>query len=82
MLPPAGCSRMTSQPEPELDIPGRRDFTDRFVQDDHRPIIRDAIHAVLPGLDFTLSPPSHGADRTVWFASPYARYAAMEKQTA
>jgi hypothetical protein len=27
--------------------------------------IRDAIHAVLPGLQFRLQPPSHGADKTV-----------------
>uniref|UniRef100_A0A0D9V8U5 DUF4283 domain-containing protein n=1 Tax=Leersia perrieri TaxID=77586 RepID=A0A0D9V8U5_9ORYZ len=132
-------------PEPEPDIPGRRDFIGRFVQDrrpvppsavpaflmarerhatattqpnddyisvympesspeskyrarcfayayivtaasapkpanDPTPIIRDAIHAVLPGLEFILSPPSHGADRADRFASPDDREAAMEKQ--
>ncbi|PAN45711.1 hypothetical protein PAHAL_9G136300 [Panicum hallii] len=44
------------------------------------PFIRAAIGAALPGLRFELTPPAYGADRTVRFATPEDREAAMERQ--
>uniref|UniRef100_A0A0E0FWU0 Uncharacterized protein n=1 Tax=Oryza nivara TaxID=4536 RepID=A0A0E0FWU0_ORYNI len=48
--------------------------------DDAASTIRDAIHAVLPGLQLDLLPPSYGAHKTVRFLTPDDREAAMEKQ--